>query len=184
MCLTWDFRLNMLGSSNFLTLYVIYISAIALHISLLWSYVCVRMKQMNCRELYIHLSPVYIQICPTMNNNDQQWITMTSSWETPLFIYFRCTIHCFYTVISLLIYQMPNIKNLKNYLYLIWIYYIYIHNKNLIVLHWCPSRNNYLNQSTSNLVYDVILPKGRTLLILGYVRKLRWPPSNFLICML
>ena len=33
---------------------------------------CVRMKQMNCRELYIHLSPVYIQICPTMNNNDQQ----------------------------------------------------------------------------------------------------------------
>ena len=41
-----------------------------------------------------------------------------------------------------------------------------------------------LNQSTSNLVYDVIPPKGRTLLILGHLRKLRWPPSNFLICML
>ena len=82
MCLTWDFRLNMLDRSNFLAHYVIYISAIALHISLLWSYVCVRMKQMYCRELYIHLSPVNIQICPTMNNNDQQWITMMSSWET------------------------------------------------------------------------------------------------------
>ena len=41
-----------------------------------------------------------------------------------------------------------------------------------------------LNQSTSNLVYDVIPPKGRTLLILGHVRKTRWPPSNFLICLL
>ena len=41
-----------------------------------------------------------------------------------------------------------------------------------------------LNQSTSNLVYDVIVPKGQTLLILGHVQKLRWPPSNFLICML
>ena len=41
-----------------------------------------------------------------------------------------------------------------------------------------------LNQSTSYLVYDVIPPKGRMLLILGHVRKLRWPPSNFLICML
>ena len=41
-----------------------------------------------------------------------------------------------------------------------------------------------LNQSTSNLVDDVILPKGWTLLILGHVRKLKWPPSNFLICML
>ena len=41
-----------------------------------------------------------------------------------------------------------------------------------------------LNQSTSNLVYDVISPKGRTLLILGHMRKLRWPPSNFLICMI
>ena len=29
-----------------------------------------------------------------------------------------------------------------------------------------------INQSTSNLVYDVILPKGRTLMILGHVRKL------------
>ena len=34
-----------------------------------------------------------------------------------------------------------------------------------------------LNQSTSNLVYDVILPKGRTLLILGHLLKPRWPPS-------
>ena len=41
-----------------------------------------------------------------------------------------------------------------------------------------------LNQSTSHLVYDVISPKGWTLLILGHVQKLRWPPLNFLICML
>ena len=41
-----------------------------------------------------------------------------------------------------------------------------------------------LNQSTSNLVYDVTPPKGRTLLVLGHVQKLRWLPSNFLICML
>ena len=38
-----------------------------------------------------------------------------------------------------------------------------------------------LNQSTSNLIYDVTPPKGLTLLILGHVRKLRWPPSNFLM---
>ena len=38
-----------------------------------------------------------------------------------------------------------------------------------------------LNQSTSNLVYDVIPPKGWTLSILGHVQKLRWPLSNFLM---
>ena len=52
-------------------------------------------------------------------------------------------------------------------------------------LFFCPFVNAIsqepLNQSTSNLVYDVIPPKGRTLLILGHVRKLRWPPSNFLM---
>ena len=37
------------------------------------------------------------------------------------------------------------------------------------------------NQLTSNLVYEVILPKGRTLFILGHVQKLRWLPSNFLM---
>ena len=58
----------------------------------------------------------------------------------------------------------------------------------LICMLWIPLVNAIslepLNQSTSNLVYDVTPPKGRTLLILGHVQKLRWPPSNFLICML
>ena len=38
-----------------------------------------------------------------------------------------------------------------------------------------------LNQLTSNLVYDVIPPRGWTLLILGHLLKTRWPPSNFKI---
>ena len=41
-----------------------------------------------------------------------------------------------------------------------------------------------LNQLTSNLVYDIRPPKIRTLLIFGHVQKPKWPPSNFLICML
>ena len=36
------------------------------------------------------------------------------------------------------------------------------------------------HQSTSNLIYDVIPPKGRTLFILGHLIKSRWPPSKFL----
>ena len=72
MCLTWVFWLNILASSNFLALYVIYVSSIALYFPFLLSYIWVCMKQMNCRELYIHLSPVQIQICPTMSDNDQQ----------------------------------------------------------------------------------------------------------------
>ena len=66
---------NMLVNSNLFALYVIDISAIALYFSFLLSYVYIFIKQMNCRELYIHLSPlyhVYIQICPTMSDNDQQ----------------------------------------------------------------------------------------------------------------
>ena len=37
-------------------------------------------------------------------------------------------------------------------------------------------------QSTSNFVF--ILSRGRTLLTLGHLLKTRWPPSNFLNCML
>ena len=66
------FWLIMLDSSNLFALYVIYISAIALHFKFLLSYVLVLIKQMICRELYIHLSPVYIQISPclTMIKNE------------------------------------------------------------------------------------------------------------------
>ena len=35
------------------------------------------------------------------------------------------------------------------------------------------------HQSTSTLIYDVIPPKGRTILILGHLLKLRWLPLNF-----
>ena len=45
-------------------------------------------------------------------------------------------------------------------------------------------RNQLFHQTTSNLKIVVISSRGRTLLILGHVRKWRWPPSNFLICML
>ena len=63
---------NMLDNSNLFALYVIDISAIALYFSFLLSYVYIYIKQMNCMELYVHLSPLYIQICPTMSDNDQQ----------------------------------------------------------------------------------------------------------------
>ena len=39
-------------------------------------------------------------------------------------------------------------------------------------------------QLTSNLKFVFILSRGQTLYILGHVLKTRWPPSNFLKCML
>ena len=72
MCFVWDFWLNFLDSSNFLALYATNISEIALSVSILSSYVWVFIKQMKCRGLYVHLTSVYVQICPTMSDNEPQ----------------------------------------------------------------------------------------------------------------
>ena len=37
------------------------------------------------------------------------------------------------------------------------------------------------HQSISNLIYDVIHPKGRTLLISDFLLKSRWPPSTYVL---
>ena len=72
MCFMGGFLLNMLDSSTlFCSLCHLHISN-CINLKVLFSFVWVFIKQMNCRELYIILSPVYIQICLTMSDNDQQ----------------------------------------------------------------------------------------------------------------